>query len=620
MLIAMKKASLYALKEDRAAILLALQKSGQFMVVADGDNKIALPGAEKATVEIQKTRDALKFMEIHGAKDSFLAPKNSISFDSFMSQQEEGEALAEQIGTLSEKINSLRNEADTMLAQVEQLQPWMQLDIPLEKLVPTESAVFFSGYLDEDNETALMEDLQDLPVEIMKLGLSLEGRAMVVFAHKSKQYEVKHALKRHEFADMVFPKRNGLAEQIAKDLNQAAMQKDALADELDGEAKKLMHRKNDLKLYYDQEAAKQERLAHGGVETEKTFFLQGWVRADAVHEVEKALVTVTEAYDLSFSDPAEGEIPPTVMENSTLVTPYEAITEMYSRPRIGSIDPNSAMAPFYFIFFGMMLSDAGYGLVLTILLFAAYKILKPSGMTGKMLLVILMGSVSTFIWGACFGGWFGLEWKPLMFVPMKEPLKMLTLCFGLGGIHLVTGMFYKIRLEMQRGHGMDAFYDQVSWLILFAGLLLMGLMDDGTVGKYMALTGVGIIVLFGGREKKNPIKRLLSGLLALYNISAYVSDLLSYSRLFALGLATGVIAMVINTIAGMLWGAGPLGMVAAIVILVGGHIFNIMINVLGSFVHTSRLQYIEFFGKFFEAGGRAFVPMALRTKYYDITK
>lgn len=265
------------------------------------------------------------------------------------------------------------------------------------------------------------------------------------------------------------------------------------------------------------------------------------------------------------------------------------------------------------------MSDAGYGLVLTIMLYIALKKFKPTGFARQLALVIFFGGISTTIWGAMFGGWFGLEWHPLLFVPMNEPLKMLALCFGLGSIHLITGMLLKTKMLFRDGDVMGAVCDQISWLIMFLGFFLMALVP-GPIGKYLAWLGAGIIVLFGGRDRKGIISRLIGGLLSLYNISGYLSDLLSYSRIFALGLATGVIAMVINTVAQMLWSAGPVGIVAAILVLLAGHYFNIIINVLGAFVHSSRLQYIEFFGKFYEAGGRAFLPLALRTKYTDITK
>ena len=618
MLVPMKKAILYALKEDRDSILLALQRDGNVMLIPAAEEK-ALPGAENVGNEVEKTHGAIKFMDMQVGKSSFLSSRTPVAYNKFLQNMPEAEGLAEQVATLEDKISSLRNEAITMLAQVEALEPWLRLDIPLEALGPTASSVYFAGYMPELAKDEFLNDIKDLTAETIILDEAPEGRAIVVFAYKSDGAEVKHFLKAHDFVDVVFPKRIGLAREIASDLADAARMKESLADNLEEEAKKVAGRRDELQLYYDQLIAKQDRMAAGGLETQKTFFVQGWVRADKTDEVVRAVKEVTSAYDLNFVEPEEGEISPTVMENGKLSRPYEFVTELYSRPKIGSLDPNFMMAPFHFIFFGMMLSDAGYGLVLTILLYIVLKLFKPQDSTGKLLTVIFFGGISTIIWGILFGGWFGLEWHPLLFAPMKEPLKMLALCFGLGALHLTTGMCMKMYLDIKRGQLWSAIFDELSWLILFAGLFLMALLP-GEIGKYMAILGAATIILTGGREKKGIIAKFFGGLLSLYNISGYVSDLLSYSRLFALGLATGVIAMVINTVAQMLWETGPIGVLAAVIVLIGGHFFNIIINVLGSFVHSSRLQYIEFFGKFYEAGGRAFIPLAIRTKYVDVTK
>ncbi|MEG0797485.1 MAG: V-type ATP synthase subunit I [Acidaminococcaceae bacterium] len=614
----MKKVTLYALKEDRDALLLSLQKDGNIMFIPSTED-VAMAGVAEIGNRVQRTKEAIRFVAGHEVNTALWEPRLPVSYDEFLEHNQEAANLSEQVEALSEKIASLRNESSTMLAQVEQLQPWLGLDIPLEALAPTNTTTYFAGYLPESSREQFTADIKDLPAEIVLLDEAPEGRAMLVFVHQSAVGMVKHFLKAHEFTDIVFPKRTGLAGEIAVNLSEAARMKDSLANDLEEEAAKIAERKSELYVYYDQLNMQQERMTSGGKETLKTFSLQGWVRSDRQEEVRQAVAGATDAYDLNFEEPQPGEIPPTVMENSRLVEPYEAVTELYSRPQIGAFDPNPIMAPFYFIFFGMMLSDAGYGLVLTVLLFVLNKILKPTGSTGKLTLVILMGSISTVIWGALFGGWFGLEWHPLLFVPMKEPLKMLILCYTLGAMHLVSGMLIKIYMNIKRGQVWDAIFDQAAWLVLFGGLFAMAMLPS-PVGKYCAILGAATLVLTGGRAKKGIFNKLLGGLLTLYNISSYVSDLLSYSRLFALGLATGVIAMVINTIAEMLWSAGPVGIVVAVLVLIGGHIFNIMINILGSFVHTSRLQYIEFFGKFFEAGGRAFVPMAIRTKYTDVTK
>ncbi|MEA5091565.1 MAG: V-type ATP synthase subunit I [Acidaminococcaceae bacterium] len=588
------------------------------MLIPSAEEK-GLPGAENVGNEVEKTHGAIKFMDMHVGKSPFLASRTPVSYTKFLQNTPEAAGLAQQVATLEDKISSLRNEAITMLAQAEALKPWLKLDIPLEALGATVSSVYFAGYMPELTKDEFLADIKDLTAEVIVLDEAPEGRAIVVFAYKADGPEVKHFLKAHDFADVVFPKRIGLAREIAADLTDAARMKESLADNLEEEAKKVAGRRDELQLYYDQLIAKQDRMAAGGLETQKTFFVQGWVRADKTDEVVRAVKEVTSAYDLNFVEPEEGEISPTVMENGKLSRPYEFVTELYSRPKIGSLDPNFMMAPFHFIFFGMMLSDAGYGLVLTILLYIVLKLFKPQDSTGKLLTVIFFGGISTVIWGILFGGWFGLEWRPLLFAPMKEPLKMLALCFGLGALHLGTGMCMKMYLEVKRGNVWAAIFDELSWLVMFLGLFLMALLPS-EIGKYLAILGAATIVFTGGREKKGIIAKFFGGLLTLYNISGYVSDLLSYSRLFALGLATGVIAMVINTVAQMLWETGPIGVLAAVVVLIGGHFFNIIINVLGSFVHSSRLQYIEFFGKFYEAGGRAFIPLAIRTKYVDVTK
>lgn len=618
MLVSMKKLTLYALKEDRDAILLALQKNGNVMLMSEGE-KNPLAGAETISEEKEKAADALKCLAFHGVKSSLLARKASVPYGTFLETNTTGAELASQLDSLSNQIASLENEAVGLRAQAETLVPWKNLDIALEKLGPTQHTTTFVGYVPSNDLDALLKDLEPLLAESLPLEEAPEGRALVVIAHKDAEAEVKHFLKEHDFNDAILPKREGLASEVAVKLNVEAEAKEAEASELSKQVTAMGKDKGNLEVYYDQLSTQEERMATGGTETEKTFYVEGWVRHDRTDSVAKTIEGVTDAYQLEFVDPKDGEIPPSVMENNSLVAPYESVVELYSRPMPGSIDPDLFMAPFHFIFFGMMLSDAGYGLVLTILLFIALKVFKPEGFAQKLTMVILFGSISTVIWGALFGGWFGLEWKPLLFVPMKEPIKMLALCFGLGAIHLISGMLIKIYVLIKSGDLLGAVCDQVSWLIMFAGFFCMA-MVPGPLGKYLALFGAAIILFFGGREKKGIVSRLIGGLLSLYNISSYLSDLLSYSRIFALGLATGVIAMVINTIAQMLIGMGPVGIVVAVLLLIGGHTFNIIINVLGAFVHSSRLQYIEFFGKFFEAGGRAFVPLALRTKYTNVTK
>lgn len=614
----MQKLTLYALKADRDALLLALQKDGSVMLEPEAGSR-TLPGAEAISAQLDKTGAVLQFLVQNGAKNPLFPQKEKVSYPDFLKETREGKRLTEQLDTTASKIASLESEAAALRTQAESLEPWLQLDIPLEQLSFTETTHCHVGFLPDKELPAFQEGMQNLLADWKTYGEGQDGQALVVLAYNRDEEAVKHLLKEHDFSEAVLPKRSGTASQVQQELLQEAKEREDKIARLQQETKDTLPHKQQVELYYDQLSAAHDRLQNGGVETVSAFKVQGWVRKDRTQRVENVIRSVTDAYQLTFADPAEGEIPPTVLENSKLVEPYESVVELYSLPKAGSIDPDAIMAPFHFIFFGMMMSDAGYGLVLTLMLYIALKKFKPTGFARQLALVIFFGGISTTIWGAMFGGWFGLEWHPLLFVPMNEPLKMLALCFGLGSIHLITGMLIKTKMLLRDGDVMGAVCDQISWLIMFLGFFLMALVP-GPIGKYLAWLGAGIIVLFGGRDRKGIISRLIGGLLSLYNISGYLSDLLSYSRIFALGLATGVIAMVINTVAQMLWSAGPVGIVAAILVLLAGHYFNIIINVLGAFVHSSRLQYIEFFGKFYEAGGRAFLPLALRTKYTDITK
>jgi V/A-type H+-transporting ATPase subunit I len=618
MLVPVKKLTLYALKADRDAILLALQKSGNVMLLQEGDKK-PLNGAEAVNEEKEKAAEALRFLARNGVSKSLLAPRATLPYQQFLETGQNGEKVTAELDQLSNKISSLQNEAVGLRAQAETLAPWKDLDIPLEDLKDTAATSCFVGYVPLEEMEALNKKLTNLLVEINTLGDAPDGKAMVVIAYKSAAEKAKHFLKEHDFTEAILPKKNGLPQEAITAFNAEADAKDKEAQELITKAKSLGADKGKVELYYDQLSTKADRMAISGEETVKAFYMEGWVRHDKTAEVEKTIAGVTDAYQLDFRDPKPEEIPPSVLENNPLVRPYESVIDLYSKPMAGSIDPDFVMAPFHFIFFGMMLSDAGYGVVLTILLLIAMKLFKPRDFAGKLTMVIFFGSISTVIWGALFGGWFGMEWHPIWFVPLNEPLKMLILCYVLGALHILSGMLFKIYLMVRDGDIAGAFFDECSWLIMFAGFICMALVP-GPIGKYLAWIGAGIIILFGGRAKKGIFRRLLGGLLTLYTISGYLSDILSYSRIFALGLATGVIAMVINTIGQMLLSLGPVGTVAAVIVVFLGHSFNIVINVLGAFVHSSRLQYIEFFGKFYESGGRAFLPLALRTKYTDVTK
>ena len=619
MLIPMKKATLYALKSQREEILVALQKTGEFMLLSD-ESDTGLPGRAEKEQDVQRIDAALKFISLHQKNKKFFEPRLEMKFDDFSSVDEETKVITQKAEELLDRMNQLKSENITLLATVQQLKPWENLDESINDVVDTTYTKIFIGFIPDDKIDDVKGALSPHCTAAYFYADGEDGRAAMVVSHNDCAEDVLPLLKENGFTEARLPKSEMTPKDLAEHFLKEIEANTAESDRLKTAAEELSLKKDGLKKLYDKEYTDFERLSVRGEETEETFCMCGWVRYDKEELVKKAVASVTDAYELSFREPEDGEIPPSVTVNNKIVEPYEAITNLYSRPAPTGIDPNTTMAPFYFIFFGMMLSDAGYGVVLTIIMLLVGRVFKDDGMAGKLSKVIFMGALSTIMWGAMFGGWFGVEYKPLLFVPMNEPLKMLVLCYTLGAVHLSIGMIVKMYMEIKRGNLFSAIVDQLSWLVMLAGMVLYVALPDSIAGKYMALSGMATILLFAGREHSNILKRLLGGVTSLYNITGYLSDILSYSRLFALGLATGVIGMVINTIAEMIWNAGPIGQVAAVIVLLGGHTFNIAVNVLGAYVHTSRLQFIEFFSKFYEPGGKEFKPLAFRTKYINILK
>ena len=327
----------------------------------------------------------------------------------------------------------------------------------------------------------------------------------------------------------------------------------------------------------------------------------------------------------------------------------EGVIESYSVPSKGEIDPSMIVALFYYVQFGLMLSDAAYGLIMvagTAYCLAKFKNME-AGMKKFMKMFMYCG-ISTTFWGFMFGSFFGdavnviattffnrpdIRLAPLWFEPVSLPMKLLVFAFGLGILHLFIGLGIKFYSCVKNGSLADGIYDAIFWYMLVGGgivyLLTMPMFTEmlgltftlpavaGTVAAYAAAIGFVGIVLTSGRESKNWVKRILKGLYGAYGVSSYLSDILSYSRLLALGLATSVISTVFNKMGSMM-GASIPGAIIFILVFVIGHSLNLAINALGAYVHTNRLQYVEFFGKFYEGGGRKFEPFAVHTKYYKI--
>ncbi len=645
MIVPMKRLTLVALKEDEGRILTALQAINAVQVIAGEEAPQDDPQLVCAENNVQRLSNALGLAKPYGPKKSLLEPKPEASVAELRAALPEALKLGEELETVDRNRAAVRAATEKCNAQIQSLAPWAGLPIPMDNVRSTKSAEILTGLIEAEELSALAAGLPETAALEVYGG---EGeRAVLIACPKDTLPEVNAVLKQTSWADYVFPKLSGTPneaiEELQNEIKELAKQETALELQM----RELGAKRNEIAGAADVAVIERDRcLAKTALlKTAATFVLQGWVRSDETEKVEAALKNVTEAYHLGIREPEEGETPPSVVHNTNFATPYEAVTNLYSRPDPYSMDGTPYMAPFYFLLFGMMLSDTGYGIVLFIGCLLFIKMAKPTGMMGALAKVIMMGGLSTIVWGVLIGSFFGMSWNdlfglgasgpfPLIMDPMTQPIPMLFLCFGLGVIHIMFGLVLKIRLCFKSGDWQTAIFDNLSWMMVVLGLIigvagpmaLPGVPVLGTIGVGAAALGALMILFMKGRGKRNPIKRLVSGLGELYNVTGYLSDILSYARLFALGIATGVIGSVFNSLASMIMGASSnpivhvLLMLIAVALLVFLHLFNIAINTLGTFVHCARLQYVEFYGKFYETGGKEFKPLGYKTRHVRVTE
>ncbi|MFA5674911.1 MAG: V-type ATP synthase subunit I [Christensenellales bacterium] len=630
-ILGMKKIALISHKDNKEALLKSMQRLGAVEVVFAAFDGIAPSAAsEKQThmeAMLSDVRIALDTIQQYDdKKSSFFEPKPLISANQLNNARgsiNKAAEIIDSIKRLNSDFASQKSRRQRLKNHMAQLAPYACFDIPLETLGDGKYTFSFLGTLPDENKQnfeRLCEEYSD--AAYVECSESDKGLFSVyIIAHNDIKERFIGELKYMGFSDAPSKDSRGTPACI---ISAGADEYDALLHEtLEGEKKAKEYSKYKSLLFlledYLLTELARERCREKLGETSAAFVLEGWVIADECENIKQELEkTAPEAY-ISFHDPADDETPPTVLSNSRLTAPFEAVTNMYDVPSSRGFDPNMIMAFFYFIIFGMMMADVVYGIVLTLGAFLMLRIKKPEGMFRKITTVIMICGVSSFLWGFFYGTILSIEGIPYVLNPLADSqsaLLTLVLCLAVGLVHIFTGLIIGMYVDIRRGNFLDAIYDRFSWILLVGGIIMLlfgGIL--GTVGLYMALAGGAILLFTQGRHKKGFVKKLIGGLASLYGISGYIGDILSYCRIFGMGLATTVIAMVFNTIGGMLMG-NIIGYIFGIVVLTVGHVFNIAINTLGAFVHTARLQYIEFYNKFYEGGGRLFKPLSINTRHH----
>lgn len=627
-LLQMKKVALIAHASSRAAVMKTLQEIGAVEIISAqqeelraADAPAALPALEG---KLSDARESLSLIRKYDeTKTGFLTPKPAISRGELKNVSErfaEADKAIARMKQFSDEMNALKSRKQRLMSRIAQLEPFESFDAPLESVGTGRYTTSLLGTIPNTATEKYEQILADYADQAYFEMVDKSRLSIYVVMPLEIAEKLTVELKYIGFSEAYTKDLYGTPKDIMFDYRSECEAIESEAAEHEEKAKKFVEDKLTLQAIEDYliNEIDRERSIEKLGETGEAFVLEGWIIAEQQERVEKALTEAAPEAYITFSEPAEDELPPTAMENKKLVRPFEAVTDMYSVTSSKGLDPNFMMSIFYFFIFGMMIGDAAYGVILTIGAYIVLRLKKPTGMFRKVTTIIMICGISTLFWGIMFGAVFSIEGIQSVFSPLKDPMPLLILCLGVGVLHLLTGLGVGAYMNIKRGKVWDALFDNVSWMMVLigGGMLALGGMA-GKVGMYVALAGLLILLFTQGRAKKGFVGKAVGGLASIYGITSYLSDILSYCRIFGMGLATTVIGMVFNTIAGLFFGQWW-GYIVGSIVLIIGHVFNIAINTLGAFVHTARLQYIEFFSKFFESGGHNFSPLGLRTKHYRL--
>ena len=634
----MKHLRLLGMESEREALLKAMQDMECVEISSiDGSEEALKSGFakpdDKALMSAQEAsrayRTALASLDRFAPeKKGMFRKRQGVSRAAFFSAESEENArtAAETINTDTRRLGEIESERTKNGALRATLAPWLTVDAPLGGADGALAVFFGTAGLNvtDDVLKALADSLGGL-LTWQQASSDRSLRYLLVMCHGSVKERALSALRDLGFSTVSFRGMTGTAKENDKALaeNLAALEKERQEIEqriagLGGKREALLEASDRAAIALRREEAK-SRL----VGTDKVFLLEGWLPADRCAALEKALEPFTCA--IETREPTEDEYPqvPVQLKNNKLTRPLNMVTEMYSLPAYGTLDPNPLMAPFFILFYGIMMADMGYGLLMMIASVIISKKYRPKGTSGELFSLLGLCGISTFIMGALTGGFFGdfltqlvaivspgtVFALPKLFDPLDDLTMILIGSMALGMVQIVTGMAISLIEKCKRKKFLDAFFEEITWWTVFIGIALLAL------GKGAAVLYVGCaLVLLGPIVQGKGWGKLTGVFGSLYNhVTGYFGDILSYTRLMALMLAGSVIAQVFNMLAAM-----PGNVIAFIIISMLGNAMNFGLNLLGCYVHDLRLQCLEFFNKFYVDGGKPFRPMTLDTEYVDL--
>ena len=641
-IVKMKRLRVMALAQDRDVLLRQLLRLG-CVEISEPDSLLADPqwtallhrassGLPQARTEIADVSAALNAAEKYGGvRNGLLIQRRPISEKEFLSSgtADNARAAAAKINGLTQTLTRLQDEEARLSARRAGLTPWAALDVPLEQ-PGTEHTLFRLGVVPGGADVGQIRNglaASGAAAELLEISADRQLHYLFLICLRSDEEPVTDLLRSSGFSAVSFPDASGTAAEtlcrLDRSLEANRKQQADTRQALAGCAGLV----DLLRVYADRlaaEAAQEENAAR--LMTDETIvFFQGWCPAEQLGRVEQLLEEKGCAWEAC--DPTEEEIPgvPVQLKNNWFTRPLSMVTEMYSLPAYTNVDPNPLMAPFFILFYGVMMADMGYGLLMILLSVFVTRKYRPKGSAGNLFSLMGLCGVSTFVMGAVTGGFFGdfltqvfrltgvkTDFAlPALFTPLDDTLMILLGSMALGLVQIVTGMAISFVRKLRAGRWADALFEEVTWWIVFVGI---GLSAAGVTS--LILCAGAVLVVAGPLITGTGVGKITGVFSSIYShVTGYFGDILSYSRLMALMLAGSVIAQVFNTL-----GAIPGNLILFLVISMAGNALNFALNLLGCYVHDLRLQCLEFFGKFYEDGGKPFRPLAIDPKYVDIEK
>ena len=540
-------------------------------------------------------------------------------------------------------IEKLKGECENIIMTLEQLHPWDSLETPVEEISQLRQTKCLAGLMASRQFEQTAEQIGELGAAIQVIGTANNKHACLVVCLKENISEVQKLLRSAEFESVDFEPMTGTVAELIKQHDEKLSETREQLQQEYYRAAQLSANLLKLEILYDHytNLLNRERTKAVAPATEQTVILESWVKKNDFPRLEK-VVSGFGASSLSRIEPAESEEIPVEIENRNVIKPFEVITRLYGMPKHFEVDPTIFLAPFFALFFALCLTDAGYGLVIIALMVFFIK-----KMQGDKKLLWMLGICSGFTIGAgaMTGGWFGdaaqqlnIGWvnaardKMIWFDPLEKPMMFFILALALGYIQILTGLVIAFVHNLKRKEYIAAMCDQLTWLVMLNSIVIFGVSKAGKIpteiGKFfaiLALVPAAMILLFSHRQGAWG-GRLGMGAYNLFSTIFYMGDVLSYLRLMALGMVTAGLAMAVNVMAkvavdilhGMFGLPYAIGIVGMIIVLLVGHGFNLVLSGLSAFVHTLRLQYVEFFPKFLVGGGRSFEPLSKEYKHIKI--